>query len=277
MMWRSLLFVPVLNERLIEGAARRDADAIVLDLEAAVPQTRKNEARAFLSKAVSHLKAAGGNIAVRINPLHLGGIDDINVSMETGVELIVLPQATLTASRQAAKQTGSTRLIPLIESPSALINALPIAEASKNVAGLGLGVEDYSTKMGAPPTPDLLIPAAFQVVQAARAAGCEPLVIPDTIADYTDLTRFETATKKARALGASGSFAIHPNQIEILNRVFMPTAEEFSEAQEIVGLVQQASQKGDAIATRNGKMLDEPIVARARSTLARNERFADQS
>ena len=47
MMWRSLLFVPVLNERLIEGAARRDADAIVLDLEAAVPQTRKNEARAF--------------------------------------------------------------------------------------------------------------------------------------------------------------------------------------------------------------------------------------
>ena len=57
----------------------------------------------------------------------------------------------------------------------------------------------------------------------------------------------------------------------------MPTAEEFSEAQEIVGLAQEAIQKGDAIATRNGKMLDEPVVARARSTLARNERFADQS
>ena len=277
MMWRSLLFVPVLNKRLIEGAARRDADAIVLDLEAAVPQTRKNEARAFLSEAVSHLAAAGGDIAVRVNPLHLGGIDDINVSMETGVELIVLPQATGTSAHQASKQTGAIRLIPLIESPRALINALPIAEASTNVVGLGLGVEDYSTKMGAPPTPELLTPAAFQVIQAARAAGCEPLVIPDTIADYTDLTRFETATKKARALGASGSFAIHPNQIEILNRVFMPTAEEFSEAQEIVGLVQQASQKGDAIATRNGKMLDEPVVARAQSTIARRERFANQS
>ena len=80
-MWRSLLFVPVLNERLIEGAARsRDADAIVLDLEVAVPQTRKNEARAFLSEAVSHLEAAikavahhHCRIAVRINPLHLGG------------------------------------------------------------------------------------------------------------------------------------------------------------------------------------------------------------
>ena len=56
----------------------------------------------------------------------------------------------------------------------------------------------------------------------------------------------------------------------------MPTAEEFSEAQEIVGLVQQASQKGDAIATRNGKMLDEPVVARAQSTIARRERFANQ-
>ena len=80
MMWRSLLFVPVLNERLIEGAARRDADAIVLDLEAAVPDP-KNEARAFVGGRLIR-KAAGGDIAVRINPLHLGGIDDINVSME---------------------------------------------------------------------------------------------------------------------------------------------------------------------------------------------------
>ena len=79
--------------------------------------------------------------------------------------------------------------------------------------------------------------------------------------------------QKARALGASGSFAIHPNQVEILNRVFAPTVEEFSEAQEIVRLVQQASQKGDAIATRNGKMLDEPVVARAQSTITRRERF----
>ena len=276
MMWRSLLFVPVLNERMIEGAARRGADAIVLDLEAAVPPSRKNEARAFLSEAVSHLEADGGDIAVRVNPLHLGGIDDISVSMDTGVELIVLPQATSTAARQAAKQTSAIRLIPLIESPRALINAIPIAEASADVVGLGLGVEDYSTKMGAPPTPELLIPAAFQVIQAARAVGCEPLVIPDTIADYTDLTRFETAARKARALGASGSFAIHPSQVEILNRVFMPTAEEFHEAQEIVVLAREASQKGDAIATRNGKMLDEPVVARAQSTLARRERFATQ-
>ena len=207
---------------------------------------------------------------------YIWSMDDINVSMETGVELIVLPQATISEARQAAKQAGAIRLIPLIESPRALINALSIAEASTNVVGLGLGVEDYSTKIGAPPTQDLLIPAAFQVIQAARAAGCEPLVIPDTIADYTVLTSFETATHIARALGASGSFSIIPSQVEILNRVFMPTAEELSEAQEIVQFAQEASQKGNAIATRNGKMLDEPIVA-GRSTLARNERFADQS
>ena len=77
---------------------------------------------------------------------------------------------------------------------------------------------------------------------SAQTSSLEPLVIPDSIADYTDLTRFETATQKARALGASGSFAIHPSQVEILNRVFTPTAEEFSEAQEIVGLAREASQ-----------------------------------
>ena len=276
-MWRSLLFVPVLNDRLVESAARRGADAVVLDLEASVPQDRKEEARAAVAAAVTGLQAAKADIAVRVNPLHLGGVDDIAAAIDTGADLIVLPQATIASAKRAADMAGATPLIPLIESPRGVIDALAIAEVASTVVGLGLGIEDYATEMGAPPTPELLVPAAFQVIQAARAAGCAPLVIPDTIADYADLASFEAAALKARALGASGSFAIHPGQVEILNRVFMPSDEEFHEAQKIIALAEEAGQSGDAIVARNGKMIDAPIVDRARKVLALRQRFADQS
>ena len=275
-MWRSLLFVPILNNRLVEGAATRGADAVVLDLEAAIPQDRKDEARAALSGAVSDLEASGADTAVRVNPLHSGGVNDIAMAIDAGVDLIVLPHATSTAAKQAADLAGATPLIPLIESPRGVIDALPIAEAASTIVGLGLGVEDYSTEMGAPPTPELLVPAAFQVIQAARAARIEPLVIPDTIAHYTDFVRFEAAALKARALGASGSFAIHPGQVEVLNDVFMPSDDEFREAQNIIAVAEKARQNGASVATLNNKMIDAPIVAQAQAVLARRLRYSGQ-
>ena len=276
-MWRSLLFVPILNERMLEGAAARGADALVLDLEAGVQQDRKQEAQAALTGAVSGLRTASVDSAVRINPLQSGGADDIVAAIEAGADLIVVPQATVTSTRQAAGLAGARPIIPLIESPRGVIDALAIADAAPTVAGLGLGVEDYSTEMRAPPTPDLLIPAAFQVIQAARAAQREPLIIADTIADYTNVSDFEAAARKARALGSSGSFAIHPGQVEILNRVFMPNDEELRQAEEIIVAAEEASRQGSAIAIRNRAMIDAPIVARARSILRLGQRYAEPS
>ena len=276
-MWRSLLFVPVLNVRLVEGAARRGADAVVVDLEAAVPQERKEEARSGLAGVVAGLKSDRLDVAVRVNLLSAEGVEDIAAALEAGADLIVLPQATTTSAKQAADLAGGAPVIPLIESPRGVIDALAIAEAAPSVVGLGFGAEDYATEMGTTPTPELLIPAAFQVIQAARAAGGAPLIIPDTIADYMDLARFEAAALRARAMGASGAFAIHPGQIEILNRVFMPSDEAFRAAQEIIALADESSEGGNAITSRNGQMIDAPIVARARAVLALRQRFADQS
>ena len=276
-MWRSLLFVPILNERMLEGAAARGADALVLDLEAGVQKDRKQEARAALTGAVSGLRTASADIAVRVNPLQSGGTDDLAAAIEAGADLIVVPQATVSSTRQAADLAGARPIIPLIESPRGVIDALAIAEVAPTVAGLGLGVEDYATEMRAPPSPDLLIPAAFQVIQAARAAQCEPLIIADTIADYTNVSGFERAARKARALGSSGSFAIHPGQVEILNRVFMPNDEELRQAEEIIVAAEEASRQGSAIAIRNRAMIDAPIVARARSILRLGQRYAEPS
>jgi len=267
-MWRSLLFVPALNNRLIASAARRGADAIVLDLEAAVPPERKADARAQLPQVISLLKGQGATVAVRINLPDHGGDDDLDTACRAGASIIVLPKATPTnTARAAASASADVKLIPLIEGPRGVIDALAIAEAAKSVAALGFGVEDYATEMGVPPTPELLTYAGFQVIQAARAAIRAPLVIMDTIADYKDLQRFEAAARNAHAMGASGSFAIHPMQVDILNREFTPGKAEREKALCIVEAAESARRTGEAIASIDGQMIDAPVEARARAIL----------
>ena len=272
-MWRSLLFVPILNDRLVASAGRRGADAIVLDLEAAVPLNRKTEARDLLADVIPPLKASHADIAVRINPFTADGETDVRAALTAGADVIVLPHATPDSVVRLTKLLDCTPLIALIESPRSVIEALQIADA-KGVAGLGLGVEDYAAAMGAPPTPDLLTPAAFQVIQAARAADRAPLVLPDTIADFADLSRFEAAAVKAKSMGASGGFAIHPRQVEILNRVFAPTPTEVADAQTIIEAAEEARQDGDAVAKRVGQMIDAPVEARARRVLDLYRRYS---
>ncbi|MYF88513.1 MAG: CoA ester lyase [Boseongicola sp. SB0676_bin_33] len=272
-MWRSLLFVPVLEDRLVRGASRRGADALVLDLEAAVPPDRKDEARARLAAVISRLSGNDTPVAVRVNRGKDGGKKDIAAAVGAGAEIIVLPRASpATTARAAALAGHAVPLIPLVEDPRGVIDALAIAEAAPSVAALGFGVEDYATDMGAPPTPELLLPAAFQVIQAARAAGRAPLVVPGTIADYRDLQRFEAAAGRARALGATGGFAIHPGQVAVLNRTFAPTPVEQETARRIVAAAESARRDGQAVASLGGRMIDAPVEARAKAVLAQAKR-----
>lgn len=268
-MWRSLLFVPPLNDRLVGGAADRGADVVVLDLEAAVAHDRKEEARAILGKQVPKLRAEGAFVAVRINLLECGGFADIASALAADSELIVVPNASPKVIERAASETGpDTPLIPLIESPLGVIEAFATAKAAPSVAALGFGVEDYAAQMGAPPTPALLTNAAFLVIQAARAAGCAPLAFADTIADYKNLARFEATVESSKAMGSAGGFAIHPAQVDILNRIHSPTVAECQGARAIIDAAEEARREGRSIATMDGKMIDEPVEARARAILS---------
>ncbi len=167
-------------------------------------------------------------------------------------------------------------LTPLAEGLRDGTEALANAETAPTAAGLGLGVEDYATDMGVPLAPESLLPAAFQVIQAARAAGRAPLVLPDTIADYRDLQRFEAAVGKARAVGATGGFAIHPGQVAVMNRTFAPTAAEQEAARRIVEAAENARRDGRAVANLDGRMIDAPIEARAKAVQAQ-AKFRERS
>ena len=158
-MWRSLLFIPVLEDRFIQKAASRGADALVLDLEASIPDNRKAEARNALPAVVEQL-APQVAVTVRINPSRIDAQSDLEACVIPGVQAIHIALcenaehiqfidgviSELEAKRDLV--AGSVKLIAMIETADSATRAVEIAKASPRLIGLTLGVEDYATSMG---------------------------------------------------------------------------------------------------------------------------------
>lgn len=277
-MWRSLLFIPVLEDRFIAKAAERGADAIILDLEAGVADDRKVEAREVLGSVVARL-SPDVTTTVRINAQWDAASLDLDAAVIAGVSALHLALcenpdhvrrvaervSQLEAERGIAP--GTVRLIAMLESPTALIRANEIAAASPRMAGLTLGMEDYATAMGATPNADLLRPACYQITQAARAAGIAPLAVPASMANFRDSEEMENAAGWARRIGAVGGYAVHPVQVEILNRVFAPSEEEIAWAHRVIEAAAKAKRDGAGVFTVDGRMVDLPIITRARDII----------
>lgn len=281
-MWRSLLFIPVLEERFIKKAAARGADAIVLDLEAGIADDRKDEARKALPAVVKRL-APDVTVTVRINPLWMAAVRDLEACVIPGVQAIHLAlcesaeyiraiDGLLTElETERGLAAGSIKLIAMVESADALLQSADIARASSRLTGLTLGVEDYATSMGTAANADLLRPAALQVIQAARAAGIYPVTVPASMADFSDLNAFESAAVYARRLGSVGGYAVHPAQIAVLNQVFSPTEKEIAWAQRVLSAEEQAQRDGKGAFKVDGQMIDKPLIDRARMILGASE------
>ena len=277
-MWRSLLFIPVLEDRFIAKAAERGADAIILDLEAGVADDRKVEAREVLGSVVARL-SPDVTTTVRINAQWDAASLDLDAAVIAGVSALHLALcenpdhvrrvadrvSQLEAERGIAP--GTVRLIAMLESPTALIRANEIAAASPRMAGLTLGMEDYATAMGATPNADLLRPACYQITQAARAAGIAPLAVPASMANFRDSEEMENAAGWARRIGAVGGYAVHPVQVEILNRVFASSEEEIAWARRVIEAAAKAKRDGAGVFTVDGRMVDLPIITRARDII----------
>lgn len=280
-MWRSLLFIPVLEERFIEKAATRGADALVLDLEASVAADRKQEARNTLPSVVERL-AENTAVTVRINPLWLECIRDLEASVRTGVQALHIAYcenaehvrfidgivSELEAERNI--EVGTVKLIAMIESPDSLIQAADIAKASPRLYGLTLGVEDYATSMGATTSQELLRPAVLQVIQAANAAKIHPFAVPASMADYSDLSTLDAAARYARSLGSVGGYAVHPSQIETLNQVFSVSDAELAWAKKVVAALKESKNLTKGAFDLDGQMIDKPLIERALLILQRS-------
>ncbi len=157
----------------------------------------------------------------------------------------------------------------MIEDAGALLDAKVIATATSRVFALVAGGEDLATALDAEPTPEVLYLPKLMVHLAAKAAGVRSFGLLRTVADYGDLDAVEKSARQARAFGFDGASCVHPSVVPILNRAFAPSEEQLNRARRLIAAAGDAKARGEGAFAFEGKMVDEPVVRRARALLAR--------
>jgi citrate lyase subunit beta/citryl-CoA lyase len=284
--WRSMLFVPVTQRRFVDGAARRGADVIILDLEDSVAASEKERARGLVAEAASLVARGGADVVVRINRPMRMSVRDLEAVIGPGIAAILLPKAEsadhvrlvaeivdeLEAERGMAP--GTTRLVPMVETASAIFRIAEIAKAHPRIVGLNVGAEDFALSAGMLPEAEGLFMPKQLCVFAARAAGIMPLGFIGTVAEFSDLDGFRATIRRSRRLGFLGASVIHPSQVAILNEEFRPAASEVDHARRVLAAYDDALEAGIGAVTVDGKMIDVPIVERARVLVEREAAIA---
>lgn len=277
--WRSLLYVPTHVEKFVAAAHTRGADAIILDLEDAVPPDQKALARGLVASAAARVGQGGADVLVRINGPDLAPAD-IEAAVGPAVAGLYLPKVEsadevrgldaliIAAEKRAGVAVGSTRLVALIESAAGWLRMAEIAAASPRLVGLSLGSEDFCADVGMDPSEETLLGPKQQLIITAAAAGLMAFGVVGVNTSFKDPDAYLAMARRSRSLGYAGSSAIHPSQVPLLNEAFSPSAEEIAYAERVVAGSAAADAEGRGAFALDGKMIDAPIVARARRLLA---------
>ena len=159
----------------------------------------------------------------------------------------------------------------MIESPAAFLDMHRIAAASPRVAAMNIGGEDFALECGMEPTDEALFYPKQQMIIAARAAGVMPLGYIGTVAGFSDADKFRAMLERSRRLGFEGASCIHPGQVPIVNEAYTPRAEEVAYATRVLDADKEASRAGRGSFSIDGRMIDAPVVERARRVLVRHE------
>jgi citrate lyase subunit beta/citryl-CoA lyase len=276
---RTWMFVPGSDMKKMEKARSLVADALIYDLEDAVPYSSKAAARQMVKNEIrSDSKQA---IYIRINGFSTSFFhDDLNELVGENIQGILFPKAEsveqLTVlsniisdlERETGISGGTVEIVPIIESALGLHRAYEIASSVQRVKRLAFGSLDFALDINAQLTKEgiELLYARSQLVVVSRAAGIEAPI--DTVFfDIKDSANLTKETLFVKQLGFQGKLVIHPSQIDIVNEVFKPTNEEVEEAGLIVAAFEEAVRGGSGVVQFRGKMVDRPVVESARKIL----------
>lgn len=278
-MRRSMLFLPGNSPNILLNADFLGSDSIILDLEDAVAPTEKDAARILVRNAITSLGYTR-EVIVRINPVEspywqkdLRAIipEKPDMIMPTKVgcaaDVKIVADFITQLEKEFGMEEGGVKMIPLIETALGVENAYEIASADPRVTAIFLGGEDFTADMRCKRTKEgtEIFYARSRMVLAARAAGVDVYDTPWTdVEDYDGL--IEDA-KFAKSLGFTGKSSISPRHIPFINEVFSPTEEEIQYARDVFACIEKAKAEGKGVVSLRGKMIDAPIVARARQVL----------
>lgn len=272
MVLRSMLFVPGNSMRMITKAATLPADAIILDLEDAVPVPDKATARIMIRDSIRGVKSGGAYIFVRVNALPTRltredlsvvgeGLDAVMLSKtEARSDVVAVDNMIGEAEKAKGLEPGSLKIFPLIETAKGVVNAYEIASASERIVAVAFGAGDYYGDLGrnvaliSAEQTELLY-ARSQVVNCSRAAGVQAIDTP-FFGLLTDKKGLHKETTLALQLGFKGKLLIHPGQIEPVNKIFLPSSDDAEHAKRVVEVFEEAQARGLGAISFEGKMID---------------------
>ena len=278
---RSLIFVPGNRPNMLERAKNFKTDIVMVDLEDSVPPSEKITARELASEWVTTLTRNNQKVMIRVNSLDTGltkdeltrivspqlyGISLGKVSSRWDIQST--DRVLVELEERLMIPVGTVKIIPWIETAKAIMELDAIANASKRIIALAFGAEDYTNDMGILRT-DMGTEVEFPrsaVAIAARSANIAALDSP--FVSFKDTVNLKADSMKARQLGYTGKFAIHPDQLEIINQTFSPSKEDIEYALRVVEGWNEALKIGRGSFDLDGKMVDVPVVKRAQNLLA---------
>lgn len=277
---RSLLFVPGNAPRMLERALGLAPDAFIPDMEDSVPWDEKANAREVVASYIPQLAKTGKPVIPRVNSLDSGlleadlaavvgpGVFGVSVGKVDDAAILNRVSALIgEAERRAGMEDGYVRLVPWIESASAIVNAYGICGASARTVAVALGAEDFTNDMEIERRDDdaeLVYPRSVIAV-AARAAGVLALDTPYFA--FRDTDGLRENSRASRGVGFRGRFAIHPAQIETINEVYSPSAEQIDRARREIEAFEEAASVGRGSTSLDGKVVDVPVVKRAQALI----------
>ena len=282
---RSLLFVPGTRQDRFAKAMNAGADAVVFDLEDSVEAGQKPQARALVAEFLA-TPGSGALRLVRFNAVQMpdGEADVEFFSGTRGYDGVLLPKidaagAVEQVARAFARRASSGAVPPLLlllETPRAILRAAEIAAADAPVAALLFGAEDFTASLAVERTIDgeELSFARAQIVLAAASVGAD--AIDAVCTDLNDADSLRRDCERARAVGFRGKMAIHPRQVDVINKAFTPATADVDRARRLIDVYEAARAAGHGVTTMDGRMVELPIVERARRTLALAAKHRDR-
>ena len=274
---RSMLFVPGDKEKMLLKSLALGADSVIWDLEDAVALTEKQTARATICKTLQNIQSAHVPIYIRVNSLGTNMLDvDLDSVVQQGVYGILFPKAESSSQvkeldsimsrveKQRGLPEGSVKVQCLLETCLGIIHAYAIASASPRVEAVCFGAEDFTLDLGTPRTRDGIESAYSRAAIAVAAGAAKVLAIDSVYSDLNDEEGLVNECRMVRQLGYRGKFAIHPKQLDVINREFSPSESELAFAQRIMEAFNRPENVNAGVITVDGKMIDAPILERAR-------------
>jgi len=278
-LFRSLVFVPGNNPRFLEKAKSLPADIVCFDLEDSVPDKEKKKARTLIKNTLKQRSKYSPDIFVRINSPESGIVEaDLKEIVQKGIDGIVIPKINSVKELKQIEKTISTlekkrkikgiRLMPSIESALGVINCYEIASSSKRIVALVFGIFDLLNDIGIEYTKGNPPGAKYSRYKVPVAAAAVGVVAIDGIwQDLKDKNGFTKDCEVGRSLGYTGKSIIHPDQIQIVHKIFHPSKPEIKWAKKVCSVYEELTKKGKGATVIEGKMIDEVHYKRAKALL----------